>query len=88
MPSGTRNGEEPVTEKKLWVPTSPLEPNVQRMAWLLFLECWKIYLAHPEEYQTCGVKGWKPEDVYATCLKNAKVVRRLEQPEKHGVPAN
>ncbi len=75
-------------EKKseLWVPTSPLEPNVQRMAWLLFLECWKQEIN--KTGYTLDDPPFNTEHVYGNCLKVAKDVRRLEQPEKHGVPAN
>ena len=65
-------------EKKpeIWTPAEKLDANVQRMAWLLFLECWKAHLAQPE---LCIGEGWKPEYIYDICLKNAKVVRVLEQ---------
>ena len=84
MPTGTRNGEEPVTEKKLWVPTSPLDSNTQRMAWLLFLGAWN---AHVKETGVAELAK-EADKAYAHCLVAAKTIRRLEQPEKHGVPSN
>ena len=64
-------------DKKIWVPPTPLDDNVKRMAWLLFLEAWKAYLAKHESDTSVQ---WEPEQMYGVCLKNAKVVRLLELP--------
>ena len=63
------------TKPEIWTPAEKLDANVQRMAWLLFLECWKAHLSREIE-ESCP---WKPEEVYGHCLNNAKVVRQLEQ---------
>jgi hypothetical protein len=56
----------------LWTPKEKLDPNVQRMAWLMFIECWKHQLTDPPE------EMWDASDAYGICLLNAKVVRGCE----------
>lgn len=66
--------------KKIWVPPTPLDDNIKRMAWLLFLEIWK---AEASEKFTLALQGgrdlsiWAAEE-YSACLAAAKAVRAIE----------
>ncbi len=77
----TERGTMTDPKSKIWTPTSPLDTNTQRMAWLLFLEEWKASIAR-------NGPPLETEVVYDQCLAVAKIVRRLEQPEKHRVPTD
>ena len=59
-------------EQAIWTPPEKLDANVQRMAWLLFLEQWKRH----------AVQGTVMENVeahYTLALEAAKIVRKMEQ---------
>lgn len=74
---------EKLEKKELWVPKQPLEPNIQKMAWYLFLEWWKCYFhdrGDPGSFE--GFQSSLIETVYGACIDVAKIARRLEQPEK------
>ncbi len=60
----------------IWTPPEKLDANVQRMAWLLFIECWK---------HDIGKTGYTLDDppfiakhVHQNCLAVAKGVRESE----------
>lgn len=58
---------------EIWTPPEKLDANVQRMAWLMFQDAWKAWVAgHGANSE------WPVQEVYGTCLKNAKAVRELE----------
>lgn len=63
--------------KKIWIPPETTDSNTQRMAWLLFLEWWKAYLS--PTYKANFEDDWDAAENYRLCLKNAKIVRRMEQ---------
>lgn len=60
--------------QEVWTPPEKLDPNVQRMAWLMFLECWK------SESKDIGVGKFQEwvEDVYGEALLAAKIIRAKE----------
>jgi hypothetical protein len=56
----------------LWTPPEKLDANVQRMAWLLFMETWKVMMATPAD------SGWDTAESYEDCLRSARIVREHE----------
>jgi hypothetical protein len=62
--------------KKLWIPTEKLDENVKRMAWLLFLECWKGDES-TDQWTEEVTKG-----TYEDCIRVAKIIRDLNNPKQ------
>ncbi len=72
--------EEQDKDLELYVPKSPLDGNVKRMAWLLFLEVWKVYVSVIDPK-----KKLEPQKVYSACLDAARVVWHEQEREyDHG----
>ncbi len=59
---------------KIWTPPERLDANVQRMAWLLFLESWKESEQNTDEWTDQVTR-----ETYSDCLRVAKLVRQMEQ---------
>ncbi len=65
------------TTPDIWVPPEKLDPNVQRMAWLLFLEWWKVRMAEGPPFEDDMPEVGRN---YEAALEAAKIVRELENP--------
>ncbi len=63
----------------IWTPPEKTDDNTKRMAWLMFLECWKVEMAKPHRRQASPDPMWDTTQTYNNCLKTAKIVRKLEQ---------
>ena len=65
--------------QEIWTPPESLDPNTQRMAWLLFLEAWKAWIPYciDTREHPSGAK-FHAGVTYKTCLETAKTVRQLE----------
>lgn len=61
---------------EIWTPKEKLDPNVQRMAWLLFIECWKQDIN--KTGYTLDDPPFSVEHFYHRCLDAAKAVRACE----------
>jgi hypothetical protein len=68
-----KSDEKPV---EIWTPDEKVDDNTKRMAWLLFLECWK------QDICKTGYKlddpPFSPGTAYEGCLTAAKIIREIE----------
>lgn len=74
----------PALKPTLWTPPEKLDGNVQRMAWLMFIEEWKatplstqIMDKEGAEQSAVDVSEWAAK-IYPLCLAAAKTVRQCE----------
>jgi hypothetical protein len=67
--------EEKPEPVEIWTPPEKLDANVQRMAWLLFMEHWKGWVdIHGRDNKV----SFPTTMIYEECLTTAKVVREAE----------
>ncbi len=64
--------DEPDKDLELYIPEAKLDPNVKRMAWLLFLEWWKD--AVRDSGMTLSMKAEKVFTAYEVSVTAAKLV--------------
>jgi hypothetical protein len=64
--------QETFEKSQLYIPEAKLDPNVKRMAWLLFLEWWKDEVR--DHGMSLTMKAEKTFTAYEICVSAAKLV--------------